>query len=288
MMILLLVVCASIVAAASERRVDEKLKASPDGVVEISNEAGSVRVVGWDREEVTVTGMIPEDARLVFEGGEKRTTVKVTLPKLELGVREANLEIHVPAAGRVEAETVSATLDVSAIRGALELKSVSGNIAASGEPEDVDAKTVSGRLEISAPARHVEAESVSGEIFLKGVRGKVRASNVSGASVITADNLKDGSFESVSGNIRFEGAVEPAGRLDVQTISGSIEALLPKAIGAIFKLSTFSGDIRNDFGQVPTKPDELNPAKELKFSTGSGAARVSLQSFSGDVSVNQK
>jgi DUF4097 and DUF4098 domain-containing protein YvlB len=288
MVIASFVVCTSIAAAASERRVDEKCKASPDGVVEISNAAGSVRVIGWDREEVTVTGTVPENAKLDFEGGEKRTTVKVNLPKLGLGAREADLEVHVPSASRLEAETVSATLDVTGVRGVLELKSVSGNVAAAGDPEDVEARTVSGKLEISVSSRHVEAEAVSGEIRLQGAAGKVRVSNVSGSSIISADNLKDGSLESVSGNIRFEGIIDPAGRLDVQTVSGDIEALMPAGIAAVFEVSTFSGGIQNDFGQALAKTEKNGPGKELKFTTGSGAARISLQSFSGDVILKKK
>ena len=42
--------------AAAQERVNQTRPAPPDGVVQIENAAGSVRVIGWERAEVAVSG----------------------------------------------------------------------------------------------------------------------------------------------------------------------------------------------------------------------------------------
>ncbi len=44
--------------AIAQQKLDEKRPASKDGVVEVHNVAGSVRVTGWDRDEVAVAGTL--------------------------------------------------------------------------------------------------------------------------------------------------------------------------------------------------------------------------------------
>ena len=42
--------------AAADTALDERKPARADGVVDISNVAGSVEIIGWDRNEVHLSG----------------------------------------------------------------------------------------------------------------------------------------------------------------------------------------------------------------------------------------
>src|SRR5690606_36017566 len=44
--------------AAAQRKVAERLPAAPDGYVRVHNIAGSVKLIGWDRDSVAVTGTV--------------------------------------------------------------------------------------------------------------------------------------------------------------------------------------------------------------------------------------
>src|SRR5512143_2353247 len=91
-------------ALQAQEKVDEKRAASPDGLVEIESGAGSIRVIGWGRSEVAVTGTLGAGAAgLDFSGGAKKTRIEVETQGNPHGVN-SDLEIHVPVASRVEIE----------------------------------------------------------------------------------------------------------------------------------------------------------------------------------------
>src|ERR1700689_2648648 len=127
--------------------VDEHRPANPQGAVEIDNVAGLIDVQGWDKSEVAVTGTIGKDVeRVDVTSDSNRTSIRVVLPKgLHWSMRdgEAHLVIHVPTNSSLSASLVSSDLKVSAVRGALELRTVSGNISGDGGG-DLRANDVSG------------------------------------------------------------------------------------------------------------------------------------------------
>jgi hypothetical protein len=56
-------------------------------------------------------------------------------------------------------------------------------------------------------------------------------------------------------------------------------------VNAEFSLESFSGIIKNCFGQTARKTSKYTPGKELDFTQGSGGARVEIQTLSGEVSI---
>src|ERR1700727_2166858 len=135
--------------------VDEHRAANPQGAVEIDNVAGVIDVQGWDKSEVAVTGTIGKDVeRVDVTGDSNRTSIRVVLPKgVHWGMRDgdARLVIHVPTNSSVSASLVSSDLKVSAVHGALELRTVSGNISGDGGG-DLRANDVSGDIHFTAMA----------------------------------------------------------------------------------------------------------------------------------------
>ncbi len=282
-------VAALATAAGAQQALNERRPAARDGVVEVSNVSGSVRVDGWEREEVEVTGTLGRGSeRLEFSGSGPRTVVKVVLPDHARNVQGSDLTIHVPAGSRLETETVSADIAVDGVDGALDLRSVSGDIAAKGAPKEVRAESVSGKLEIQASAATMRAKSVSGDVVLRGVRGEVEASAVSGGVRVSGSDISRGDLETTSGNIRFDSGVTGNATLDIKTVSGSVELLLPADVAADFHVTSFSGGIENELGPAARRTSEYGPGKELEFSTGSGGAKVSVQSFSGGVRLRKR
>ena len=105
-------------AALAQQKLDEKRSAAPDGLVEIENAAGSIRVIGWDRAEVMVTGTLGHGAEgLDFSGGRRGApTISVETEGNPHGMR-SDLEIHVPAGSRVEIDSFAAEITVSGRHG---------------------------------------------------------------------------------------------------------------------------------------------------------------------------
>jgi len=269
--------------------IDRTLKASADGEVDISNIAGSVEVTGWDRNEVKVTGTLGKGVeKLDFESSGDRVRIEVKYPDNARHVEDTDLEIWVPVKSKLEVQTVSASISVEKVTGKLTLEAVSGGITVSGEPESVDVECVSGGIEIDVKSKVVRAEAVSGSIQIKGVERDVEVSTVSGSIRITGGNLQSVEIEAVSGPVTFEGGLADNGRLNASSFSGPVDLLLPASVSAEFDISTFSGSIANDFGEPSSKKHRYGPGNSLEFSTGSGSARVTAESFSGSVRILKK
>ena len=88
-------------SAPAQTRVDQSRPASADGLVDIENMSGSVKVVGWDKNEVAVRGTLGRRAEgLDFSGSGSRTRIEVETQGSPHGV-SSDLEISVPARSRL-------------------------------------------------------------------------------------------------------------------------------------------------------------------------------------------
>ncbi len=276
--------------SAHARPVDERRPAAGDARITVENVNGTITVEGWAKKEVHVTGTIGDDVeRLTLDGSERRLRIDVELPRHSRN-RDADADLHimVPAGAEVLVDVVNCPIDVSKVEGDLDLESVNGDITIAGKPKRIKASTVNGDLEVTASSTQVEVGTVNGRILLDGVAGEVRASTVGGSIEIRGGGFDDANFETVSGDIDFTGDLQGSGRFGFEAHSGDVNLTLPADVSAEFDVSTFSGDISNDFGPQGRRTSEYGPGRELYFTAGGGKARVSINTFSGDVRLVKK
>jgi DUF4097 and DUF4098 domain-containing protein YvlB len=271
--------------------VDEHRAANPQGAVEIDNVAGSIDVQGWDKSEVAVTGTIGKDVeRVEVTGDGNRTLIRVVLPQgHNWGMRDgdAHLVVHVPANSSIAASLVSSDLKVSAVRGGLELHTVSGNISGDGGG-DVHANAVSGDIHLTATsAKVIEVKAISGDIVLTGGNTDIEASTVSGDAHLTLGTVSRARFTTVSGDISASLAAAANAQIEGESVSGDVKLDFASAPAADFDIQTMSGDIDNCFGPKPIQSRHGAGAR-LTFKTGDSSARVRVSSRSGDVRLCAK
>jgi DUF4097 and DUF4098 domain-containing protein YvlB len=314
------------VPVSGQTPVDRAVATQATGAVEISNISGSIRVVGWDRSEVRVTGTLGEGTeRLDVTSSGDRVRVEVVIPRNARNVQASDIEVRVPARKNVTARGVSAGVAVSGVTGSVDAESTSGGVAVGGSPatvravstsgeveldvtaarveasstsgnvriagnvrETIAAESVSGNVEVSAPSPELLAKSVSGDLIIAGTSRRLSAGTVSGDMEVRDARLQYGSFESVSGSLRFGGQLEPDAAINVQSHSGDVVLSLPSNLGARFEVSTFSGDIGNAFGGQPRRTDRYGPGQELRFTSGNGSALVTVKTFSGNVELQRR
>jgi len=234
--------------------VNERRSVSPDGLVEIEMISGSIRVIGWDKNEVEITGNLwrpEEQLEISADGGV--VSIEVSPPYGRHHDLDERLEVRMPRGARLEVETVSAPIDVTDLNGDVALSSISGNIVLNGN------------------LRSIVAETVSGLITLEN-----------------GGDLRQGNFETVSGMIRARANFQPRGRFEFESVSGTVELIVPAGMAADFEVQTFSGRIDSDFGPDPRRIDPPLPSQELIFSTGAGGARILVESFSGMVRIRRE
>ena len=278
--------------AWSSQQVDETRDADPDARIDVEIISGNIEVRGWDRNQVQVTGTIGDDVKaLEVSGSGSSISIDLDVPD-SWGRRrreiDARLEISIPNGARLSVETVSADITVTEINGTVELGSVSGTVKVSGSPSRAEVETVSGDIEVKGDQTAITAESVSGDVELTGVAETVEASSVSGNIDVSATEIERATFESVSGDLEFSGGLTANARLHSEAHSGNVTLTLPADTSATWEVETFSGNVGNAFGPGPQKSSEHGPGKWLKFTTGSGEARITVESFSGNVRLEKR
>jgi hypothetical protein len=266
--------------------VDEHRPANPQGTVEIDNVAGSIELQGWDKSEVAVTGTIGKDVeRVDVTSDGNRTSVRVVLPQgHHWGSQDgsARLSIHVPTGSSISASMVSSDLKISAIRGGLELRTVSGNIRGEGGG-DVHANSVSGDIHLDVQsAKLIEVKTISGDIVLTGKTAEIEATTVSGTAHLTLGTVSRARFKTISGDITVALAAAPGAQMEGESVSGDIKLEFASTPEADFDIQTISGDIDNCFGPKPNE-SRHGPGARLSFKTGDSGARVHISTRSGDV-----
>jgi DUF4097 and DUF4098 domain-containing protein YvlB len=287
----LVLVLASLMVATplwAQRKVDEVRPLAADGVVEISNIAGSVQVLGWGSNQVEITGTLgPDVEELEISGSDRRLEIEVEVPREARHV-ESDLVIRIPATAAVEVETVSASIEVDGIDGKVDLESVSGVVRIKGRPAELSVETVSGEIAVASSARRTELASVSGGITVEEATGRLDAASVSGKIKILGGFLDGASFETVSGGIVFDADMAPSGEFEFESLSGTVALTVSPGVGADFEVTTFSGSIVNEIGPDAESTSKYTPEKELRFSAAGGGAQVSIESFSGTVKIQAR
>jgi DUF4097 and DUF4098 domain-containing protein YvlB len=274
--------------ALAQTPVDQKHPAAASGKVSIENMAGSVKVTGWERAEVQVKGTLGDGAELSFDVSGEQTTIEVEAEHGNpMGIK-SDLEVLVPAGSSVSVEGFQATISVAGVTGSVSAETVNGSITQSGSAKGVELQSVNGAIEVTKASGRIQAEAVNGTVTVRDASGELEASTVNGKLLVTGGSFERAALESVAGGVRFEAGLSARATLSVESVSGAVDLFLPSAIGAEFSVSTFSGEITNELGPAAEKSSRWTPEKRLSFTTGSGGARVSVETLSGAVSIRKR
>jgi DUF4097 and DUF4098 domain-containing protein YvlB len=277
---------------AAEGTFDRTVAADPRGTVEISNVAGKLEIIGWDKPEVSVHASLGSGVERVDVTTSKgRTVVKVVLPSMSFHGGDADLEVHVPNQSEVQASAVSADLETSKLVGEQRLKTVSGELRAdftSGNGVAFEAKTVSGDMKLRGAGSQpgaIRLGTVSGDITLDGGMGDIEATSVSGDVHLEMQMARGVRLHSTSGDLTFRGGLTPDASIEAETVSGDV-TLRPRTQGGFeYEASSFSGDIGNCFGKRAESTSAHGPGSRLNGSTGDGKGRVRVKTMSGSVEI---
>jgi DUF4097 and DUF4098 domain-containing protein YvlB len=268
--------------------VDEIMDAASDGIVVVSNVAGSVEVSGWSRNQVEVTGELGSRVEeLIFERDGDEILVKVQVPRNNNGGISSDLSIKIPVASSLQVNTVSADIDVSDVEGEQELQSVSGDVETEAHAADIELSSVSGDVEVQGDRQNIRARmnTVSGDVDADSLSGEIAAESVSGDIATINGSFERASLETVNGDITYRAALLDGGRLDIETINGTVDVEFDGDVSARFDIETFNGSIRNCFGPDSVRTSKYAPGRELKFTEGDGDGRVTINTLNGSLNL---
>jgi DUF4097 and DUF4098 domain-containing protein YvlB len=206
--------------------------------------------------------------------------------------------VTVPAGASVELKSVSGSIKVTGVRGAVRTESVSGDVTTTDTPKVEAAKSVSGNVSLSGIQidGDLSASSVSGTVRARGVRAHaLDLGSVSGdlmVSDVTCDRL---SAKSVSGAFEYSGNIARGGSYDVNLHSGTARFVLTNPVGFELTANTFSGSIRSDLPLTIGGDRDRDPGRRrgvdnrsMRATFGDGSATVTIHTFSGDIVIAKR
>jgi hypothetical protein len=258
---------------------------APEGVsLRIMNLEGSIRVTGWDRDSIAVSGTLAGGARpnaFYLAGNDGGTGFKLGI---EVGIdgrplSAAALDVRVPRESRVWVKSNGASIEAADVRGGLDLYSVSGPVQVAGSVEQLSVESMDGDVEVTASAGWLRVKTADGRVGLAGSADDAAVSSVSGPIVIEGGRYARARFESVTGGVEFRGALTGAGSYSFETHSGPVTLRLEPDADATVSVTTFGGDVRSDFGPAP---ESGRPVR-----LGDGAATVTVRTFRGAVALRR-
>lgn len=302
--------------AGAQQQVNARQDAASNGTVSIEINNGSLRVVGWGRGEVQVTGTLGRDGdRVELNGGGRATQVRVEGRRGRPA--SANLEVRVPAGSSVEVTAMgNAPIVITGVNGAVEATTRNGVATVQGSPRTVEATSQNGgivvdvqtdratltsmsgpvrvsgnvrqRAEINAMNGAVEINGSVGEIEVHALSGTVRVANVTGGRVeinsvsgsvnVTGTRLR-GNVASVSGSVVVTGSL--GGALNLESHAGSVELRLPGSTGAQVDITSWNGGVNSDWRLQ-------RDGREWSGTLGRGGPNVSITTFSGSVKLTRR
>lgn len=218
------------------------------GRVSLSNINGSVRIAGWDRNEVKVDAVkrayTPErlrEAQIKVDANSGAIEIETEYPEYRWTSRDS--ERHENPA------TVEYTLTVPR----------------NARIEEVN--LVNGGIDIEGVTGPVHASSVNGKVAARGLSGPVNLSVVNGRLEATLDSLN------------------ASGAVNLSAVNGALVVTLPSDSNATLHADTVHGPISNDFS-LPVREGEF-VGRELAGRLGAGATRVSLSNVNGSIQIKR-
>lgn len=221
--------------AHAQKAINRGWALHADGAVKIFNDVGSIRVIGWDRDSVAISGTVASTG--TFFGGGSPDGVKMGIETASGKANPSDFVIHVPARSRIWVRSASASIDVSEFSGSLDASTVSGAVRIQGSMSELRAESMNGTLDVSASPAYLRLKSATGGITWTGSSEDVGIVTVSGRVVVNAGSVRRARFESIDGEIRYGGSVASTGSIAVDTHSGNVTLALTKGSAADLEVS---------------------------------------------------
>jgi DUF4097 and DUF4098 domain-containing protein YvlB len=285
-------------------RITRTLRLGRNGTFDLQNLSGDIVVSGGAGSDVRIEAVKrvrhpnPSEARALLQAIEVRiderngnVEVRTDYPRRNWS-GGVDYTVTLPRDANVVLRSISGDIRVSSINGELRAETTSGDLSASAVRRIRQAKTISGDVEIiDSDGDEVTGGSVSGTLVARNVKVRtVDLQSVSGDLRLTDVESERAFVRSVSGNVEFSGRLSREGRYEFQSHSGDVRVSPLGSPGFSLEASTFSGDLRSDYpltlqGNQSNSFATRRNGRGIRGSFGSGGPMLSLQSFSGNITI---
>ena len=267
---------------------------SPNVRMYLENRNGGVEVMGWERNEVQVTGTKHASSEATLRAlkidivaAADTVRIRTVGPSGHRGSWGARYVIRVPRGAVLEnIESSNGGMRIESLTGAARLRTSNGGLRI---------YRVAGPIEATTSNAGVELADINGSVIVRTSNGGVRAENVRGALDATTSNagvnvtLNDLEPQRPVRLITSNGGVNLTmnqfrdNDVRVNTSNSSITVRLPANARASLKANTSNSNVDTDF-DVMVRAGELRKSS-LEGTIGGGTAVVDLTTSNGGIKV---
>ena len=273
-------------ADAQRRAVERRYAVTPTASIRLTavSQHTTLRVIGWDRDSLVFSGDVGAGARVdggVATGGAgaklfvETPSADATLP--------AQLELRVPTQSRVWVKLGAGDVEITGVRGAVDVNVVSGGITITGDLREANAEAMDGTITVAGRADWLRAKTAGGSITVTGGGDDVGLTTVSGAVHLRGGPVARGRIETVTGDVTAAVSVERGGQLTIDSHSGRVEYRLPPKDGAYIDVATVNGSVANRLTGDRPQPSMSARGLELGTTVGTGGRNITIRTFKGAV-----
>jgi DUF4097 and DUF4098 domain-containing protein YvlB len=289
-------------------RFSRKVKIGRDGRVSVENIAGDIAVTGGSGDDVSIEAVKRtrrdrrelDAVRIIVDDRAGRVDVRTEHDRFGRNSDGVSVDytVTVPSGVALDVKSVSGSVKVSNVQGAVRAESVSGSVTTERTPRLELAKSVSGDVTLTEAGTDADltAGSVRGSVRATGLKVRsIDAGSVSGDVVlndVTCDRL---GIKSVSGNLEFSGTLARNGRYDLNTHSGTARLTLSGSTGFQLTANSFSGTIRSELpltiggDRDRDSGSRRGPGnRSIRATFGDGSAALTIRTFSGDIVITKR
>lgn len=267
-----------------QQHTDTTLAVPSGARLQLSNHAGTVRVTSWDRPEM----------RLRAEHGS-RDRVEITIRGSVVEVHAlrnrgmpniVDYEVTVPRRMALRLDGVETEMTVEGVAGAIEIHTIEGDVVVRGAGGAVNLHTVEGDVELEGGTGRVTIEAIEGDVRITGASGDIAVETVEGD--VTLENVESGDVDvgTVEGSIRYAGTIRDGGRYRLTSHEGDVILAAGAGLNATVSVATFDGSFVAD-PAFQVQVSEMRPGRRFSFTLGSGAARIELETFDGEIRLER-
>lgn len=256
--------------------------AVPSGTrLDLDNVGGEVTIRTWDRNQVRVQATHSSRTRVAVRLSESvlRLSPQGSSGMVRMG-GVVDYVLTVPAAMDISLNGMYADVSIEGTTGSVKVTTVEGNVHVRGGGGTLQLQTVNGKISVQGARGRLDLRAVSDDIEVTDAQGDVVAESVSGDVLLTRVDGQRVEAQTVSGDVRLDGALRSGGTYTLLTHSGDILVGIPENASVLIQTAVANGDVSASF-TLPAS--ERASRRRQQYRLGGGSATLELETFSGDI-----
>ena len=203
-----------------------------------------------------------------------KSNMSVTNSAGQISIRDIIGSLDVTAtSGKIALTEIEGSVNINATTSHISFFSINGDMDIKNNSGETSGEYLIGNLIMTKTIGNVELEHIEGDVRIKSTSGKIRLAQDYGALDIFNE----------SGNIEIKTELNSSKDYYIETITGSIQFIVPEDASGQIKMEVGSGDID---AQIPIAIDSFSKTR-IAGSFGGEGPRISLITGAGDITLGE-